>query len=415
MNVPLHLSPASAMSHAVFTIVSRNYFAYARTLGDSLMASNPTVEFNILIVDRKDLDFENQHPNWRITWVEDLSIPDFEHVAFKYDILELNTNVKPTFAKRLLQHHDKVIYLDPDIFVYDSLQPIFDRLDRHPVVLTPHTTTPIEDDKLPGELEFLNSGIYNLGFAAFNKSSDAKKLLDWWERRCLQLAYNDQPSGLFVDQKWMDFAPSLCPDVCVLREKTFNVAYWNLHERIIRLNEGKPFIGDMPLIFFHFSGLPPLGDDRISKYQTRFTLSGRPDVAPIFSCYREILNGNNHKDYLKLNYGFGTFSDGTPIPSVGRRAIVENSIFWSTKDPFDASGNVYEALRKAKMLTTTRSTSPGSTGNSEAERAKLQLGIAIAFRLALRILKPARYQRLMRYIASVSSLRQQGFLISKKS
>lgn len=415
MNVPLQNSFASAMSYAVFTIVSRNYFAYARTLGDSLKTSNPDAEFNILIVDRKDPAFEAQHPDWRITWVEDLGIPDFAHVAFKYDILELNTNVKPTFAKNLLERHSKVIYLDPDIFVYDSLKPIVDRLDRHPVVLTPHTMTPIEDDKLPGELEFLNSGIYNLGFAAFNKSAAALTLLNWWERRCLQLAYNDQPSGLFVDQKWMDFAPSLCPDVCILREKTFNVAYWNLHERQIHLNEGKPFIGDMPLVFFHFSGLPPLGDDRISKYQTRFTLSSRPDVAPLFSHYREILDRNDHRNYLKLAYGFGIFSDDTPIPLVGRRAIIDNSIFLSTKDPFDASGKVYDALRKAKILSSARENSQGTTGSNKTERAKLQLGIAIAFRLALRLLKPARYQRLMRYLTSVSSLRRQGFLISKKS
>ncbi|MCA6216845.1 hypothetical protein KGA65_09870 [Ideonella sp. B7] len=400
------------MSHAVFTIVSRNYFAYARTLGDSLMASNPTVEFNILIVDRKDIDFENQNANWRITWVEDLSIPDFEHVAFKYDILELNTNVKPTFAKRLLQHHDKVIYLDPDIFVYDSLQPIFDRLDRHPVVLTPHTTTPIEDDKLPGELEFLNSGIYNLGFAAFNNSSDAKNLLDWWERRCLQLAYNDQPSGLFVDQKWMDFAPSLCPNVLVLREKTFNVAYWNLHERQVQIQAGKPFVDGTPLVFFHFSGLPPIGDDRISKYQTRFTLSGRPDVAPMFVHYRDTLAANGHEQYLKLPYGFARFSDGTPISSLARRVLIDHPAFVNAADPFEASGEVYSVLARAGILRATNGAAkPASAQASGKERSRLQRIVGFSFRTILRLLGTARYERLMRYLTIVAGLRQQTFLI----
>ncbi|MCK7499234.1 MAG: glycosyltransferase [Comamonadaceae bacterium] len=350
------------MTQTVFTIVSRNYFAYARTLGDSLRQSNPTIEFNVLIVDRKDPSFEAQHPDWRITWVEDLEIADFVHVAFKYDILELNTNVKPTFAKRLLERHDKVIYLDPDIFVYDSLAPVLERLDRHPVVLTPHTTTPIDDDKLPGELEFLNSGIYNLGFAAFNNSPEARKLLDWWERRCLDLAYNDQPCGLFVDQKWMDFAPSLCPDVCVLRDKAFNVAYWNLHERTVHIIDGKPFIDAAPLVFFHFSGLPPRGDDRISKYQTRFSLSGRPDVAPLFGRYRETLEGNGHADYLKLPYGFGVFTDGAHISSLARRSIIEHQSFSSGFSPFDAGGPVYETLKRANII------APASKGNARAWR-----------------------------------------------
>lgn len=400
------------MSNAVFTIVSRNYFAYARTLGNSLRASNPDTEYNILIVDRKDPTFEAHHPEWRITWVEDLGIPNFPHIAFKYDILELNTNVKPTFAKRLLDRHDKVIYLDPDIFVYDSLQPILERLDRHPVVLTPHTTSPIDDDKLPSELEFLNSGVYNLGFAAFNASPEARGLLDWWERRCLHQAYNDQPSGLFVDQKWMDFAPSLCPNVLVLREKTFNVAYWNLHERQVQIQDGKPFVDGTPLVFFHFSGLPPIGDDRISKYQTRFTLGGRPDVAPLFAHYRDTLAANGHEQYLKLPYGFARFSDDTPISSLARRVLIDHPIFVNAADPFEASGKVYSILARAGILRATHGAAkPASAQASTKERARLQRLVGFSFRTILRLLGVARYERLMRYLTTVAGLRQQTFLI----
>jgi hypothetical protein len=338
------------------------------------------------------------------------------HIAFKYDILELNTNVKPTFAKRLLNQHDKVIYLDPDIFVYASLAPIFERLDRHPVVLTPHTTTPIDDDKLPGELEFLNSGIYNLGFAAFNASADARALLSWWERRCLQEAYNDQSCGLFVDQKWMDFAPSLCKDVCVLREKTYNVAYWNLHERTVHFKDGKPFVDDAPLVFFHFSGLPPRGDDRMSKYQTRFTLSDRPDIAPLFARYRDTLEGNGHAAYLRLPYGFGTFSNGTSITSLARRAVINHPLFAEASDPFDAASPLNAALARARLLQV--KAPPGGPANAtvrSAEAARLQVLVGFSFRLLLRVFGAARYERLMRYLAGVSSLRRQTFLLNEKN
>jgi hypothetical protein len=401
------------MSNAVFTIVSRNYFAYARTLGDSLRESNPDTEFNVLVVDRKDAAFEAQHRDWRITWVEDLGIDGFEHVAFKYDILELNTNVKPTFARRLLEHHEKVVYLDPDIFVYDSLRPIHDLLDRHPVVLTPHTLSPIEDDKLPGEMEFLNSGIYNLGFAAFNRSPAALALLAWWEKRCLEQAYNDQPRGLFVDQKWMDFAPSLCPDACILRSKSFNVAYWNLHERTVSMREGKPWVDDAPLVFFHFSGLPPVGVDSISKYQTRFTLSGRPDVAPLFARYRAALEQNGHAANLKIPYGFGRFSNGTAITSLARRAVIDHRLFAATADPFDANSPFYAALARSGVLKAKAAPAPAAAAapGGGNERARLQRLVGFGFRLFLRILGAPRYERLMRYLARASGLREQSFLI----
>lgn len=403
------------MSEAVFTIVSRNYFAYARTLGDSIRQSNAGIEFNVLIVDRKDPAFQEQHPDWRLTWVEDLGISDFEHIAFKYNILELNTNVKPTFAKRLLEHHDKVIYLDPDIFVYATLQPVFDLLDRHAVILTPHITQPINDDKLPGEPEFLSSGIYNLGFAAFNNSSESLSLLSWWERRCLHLAYNEQTLGFFVDQKWMDFAPSLCATAFILRDLQYNTAYWNLHERCVDWQDEVPYIAGRPLVFFHFSGLPSVGDDRISKYQNRFRLSDRPDVAPLFSAYRNYLDNNEHLKYLKLAYGFGTFSNGMPISGFARRIAAGLQEFQDIPEPFNAQRSLFCALNSSHLLLAdSPMLSDVTVASRESEVARLEKIISVLFRLLLRFFGPSRYERLMRYLTRALNLRSQSFLIKKK-
>lgn len=407
------------MAQTVFTIVSRNYFAYARTLGDSLRQSNPSVEFYVLIVDRKDAAFEASHPDWRITWVEDLGIPNFQQVAFKYDILELNTNVKPTFAKHLLKRHNKVVYLDPDIFVYSSLKPIFDLLDRHAVVLTPHITEPINDDKLPGEPEFLNSGIYNLGFAAFNASDESLKLLSWWEQRCLQLAYNEQSQGFFVDQKWMDFVPSLCATAFVLRDQQYNTAYWNLHERQVAWCEGRAMIAGKPLVFFHFSGLPSENDNRISKYQNRYRLTDRPDVSPLFLTYREHLNSNGHAEYLKLKYGFGAFENGTPISSVARRVAASSPELSSCEKPFETGGAVYKVLTASRLLSTVNQKSSTTvtpdTGVSGNEEARLLRITGVLFRVLLRAFGPSRYERLMRYMGRISSLRMQSFLLRRKA
>ena len=35
---------------------------------------------------------------------------------------------------------------------------------------------------------------------------------------------------MFTDQRWIDFVPSLF-DHFILKDPTYNVAYWNLHER----------------------------------------------------------------------------------------------------------------------------------------------------------------------------------------
>jgi lipopolysaccharide biosynthesis glycosyltransferase len=395
------------MSNVVFTIVSRNYFAYARTLGASLTDSNPGISFHVLVVDRKDPAFAAQNADLRITWVEDLDIPNFEHVAFKYDILELNTNVKPTFVQRLLQSYDKAIYLDPDIFVYSSLEPIYDLLDEHGVVLTPHITRPIDDDELPSEQEFMTSGIYNLGFAAFNRSPEAVDLLAWWERRCLTLAYNEQAQGLFVDQKWMDFAPSLCSTTAILREPQYNMAYWNMHERQISWPDGVPYANGRPLVFFHFSGLPPASDDRVSKYQTRFRLGQRPDLIPLFEAYRARLADNGHSEYLKLPYGFATFSDGTPLTNIARRVAASTPAFDQADSPFNSAGSIFMALKASHLLQVGASGAkparPATTAGAEAESARLERITVVAL----------RYERLMRYATRMANLRRQTFLLTR--
>lgn len=401
------------MPNAVFTIVARNYFAYAKTLAQSVSRSNPDVDFHVLVVDARDVAFEQQNPGYRLTWVEDLPIRDFRHLAFKYDILELNTNVKPTFAKELLKRYERVVYLDPDIQVFDSLDTIFRHLEQHPVVLTPHITSPIDDDLLPGETEFLTSGVYNLGFIGFNGSNAALRLLDWWEKRCLHLAYDDKPQGLFVDQKWMDFAPSLCENALILRDCGYNVAYWNLHERqLSRVGDEYVVNGRAPLAFFHFSGLPSHGDG-ISKYQNRYTLAARPDLAPLFADYRAALEANGHAGYLKLPYGFGAFSNGVAVSRVARRAASATRLFASVPDPFDAEQPLYRALVRHRLVHPSGAAAPNPHGVSDTDRKHVTRVIHWVFGRLLRFVGPARYERLMRHLGTAASLRKQAFLLNE--
>ena len=185
---------------AACTIVSRNYFAYALLLRASFLKTNPGGDFHILIVDAKDPGFEVED-GVNIVWVEDLDIPNFTSYAMRYDILELNTNVKPTFLLSLLKKYHKVAYIDPDIKVFRPLDIIFDRLNNYSIVLTPHIVTPMTDDMKPGEVDFLACGQFNLGFIAVSNTNSAVKMLEWWQARCLEQGYNEPARGLFVDRK----------------------------------------------------------------------------------------------------------------------------------------------------------------------------------------------------------------------
>ncbi len=122
----------------------------------------------------------------------------------KYDILELNTNVKPTFMKYLLAQFEleALVYLDPDIYVYTPLIPIMEMLRAFNVVLTPHLTSPLPDDgRSPCERDLLYNGTYNLGFIAVTNSHESIRMLDWWELRCLHEAFSEGRSAVYSSIK----------------------------------------------------------------------------------------------------------------------------------------------------------------------------------------------------------------------
>ena len=144
---------------AACTIVSLNYLPYAKILSNSYHKYHPGGRFFVLVVDRKINTVDLSEEEYEVIFIEDLHLPEFTSIAFKYNILELNTGIKPSFLKHLFcKGVKKLIYLDPDIQIYKPLDEIFSILDQREVVLTPHITCPLPLEKRTREQIFLLSG-----------------------------------------------------------------------------------------------------------------------------------------------------------------------------------------------------------------------------------------------------------------
>ena len=102
-----------------FTIVSRNYVAYALTLMQSLAQQHPDSRRYVCLADRGLDDPDLASPLFDWIAIEQLQLPDFDAFVFRYDILELNTAIKPYVFRWLRQQHagKAVVYLDPDVLV----------------------------------------------------------------------------------------------------------------------------------------------------------------------------------------------------------------------------------------------------------------------------------------------------------
>lgn len=276
------------MRVGVFTIASKNYLAYVRVLMASVARVHPEYERFLCLADRLDGYVEAANEGYTIVEAEQIRIPDFDRLSIRYDIMEMNTAVKPYMFDWLFENTDldAVIYLDPDIRVYSRLDELEARLgEGASVVLTPHITSPLEDGKMPSDYHMLQSGVFNLGFVAATRCKESLSYMKWWGRRLAKECVADIQRNLFVDQKWCDLAPCFLEDLSVLRHTSYNVAYWNLaHRKVSKNVQGAWEVNGQPLKFFHFSGVNVDKRKVVSKHQNRFAWD---DIQPTQSLFEQ--------------------------------------------------------------------------------------------------------------------------------
>jgi hypothetical protein len=333
------------------TICCNNYFAYALVLARSFLRHHPAGRFFIGLADRPSSGVTCPlDPRITVIAAEDLGIPAFGAFAFKYDVLELNTAIKPFLLEHLFQHEGvrRILYLDPDILVLDSLAPLFDKLADVPMLLTPHLTRPYADDLHPREVDIMRAGTYNLGFIGLAAHDQTWAFLSWWQQRLYNNGCTREvEKGYFTDQKWIDLVPSFFPAHAVLRAPGYNAAYWNLHERTIGFADGRFVANGEPLRFFHFSGVEILDIESVSKHQNRFTLPAIGALRDLFELYRLLLVRHGHLTLRSTPYTYGRFDNGVRVPDIVRIVYRESALTGVYPHPLTtgASPSFYDWLR----------------------------------------------------------------------
>ena len=293
----------------ILTICSANYLAHALTLGDSVREHNPEYKFVIGLVDRLPPELDPARGHYEVIPVESLGIAGFWDMVNNYDLVELNTAVKPFFMEHLYRRDPAVkivTYIDPDILICSSLEPLTEIISQHSLVLTPHNNT---YDDSPANLDFdqamLNLGIYNLGFIGTSRTEETMRFLKWWQVRLQHSCYYQPGCGFFVDQLWMSLAPHYFSGVHIAREPGCNMAYWNLFERQLTQRDGKFFVNEkFPLVFFHFSSFDVANPVGIIKRNQDYvlTFSERPELRPLFDDYARRVVARGHARFSPLQY-----------------------------------------------------------------------------------------------------------------
>ena len=240
------------MNHfCTITTVSHMYKTYA--LAESLSATGSNM-LHVLVIDGgKDFSFKDCK-FWDLADLKDIPIGTEIANKYKREKDKLRWSMKPVFMKFLMQQgiSNKIVYLDNDLFFYFSSDFLFDLLDKHSFLLTPHhyKNNPKRDQNW-FEANF-RVGLYNAGFVG--ASAAGINTLHWWADCCAYRCEKSAIRGLFDDQKYLDLVPVLEETAHIMRHKGCNVAGWNTEVCKREVVNGQVLIdGKYPVVFIHFN------------------------------------------------------------------------------------------------------------------------------------------------------------------
>ncbi|RUR86789.1 hypothetical protein ACF3DV_13665 [Chlorogloeopsis fritschii PCC 9212] len=345
----------------VCTIITKSYLAHARALANSLTENNPDIKLYVLLADQIDGYFDPEQEPFNLIRLEDL--PDqqtVQRMCFYYTPFELCCALRGMLHKYIYENElaRLWLFLDSDIIIYNSLEEIFQQLETTSILLNPHLVAPINHanyDVL--EVRILGSGVYNAGFLGIKRTDEAGKFIEWFNQRLSHYAFQRRGEGemnlLFVDQLWLNLAPTIFKEVALLVHPGANVGYWSLVSNSIYKKDSNYFINDKPVLFIHFTGWDISQPSIASKY-----LPSEKNTSiweEIGNKYKKVLLECDYEECKKYPYAFNLFSNGKIITPAMRyfyyKLINKNSKELQANhiEPFKSYDDLYFGIYKEKI------------------------------------------------------------------
>ncbi len=304
------------MTAGFFTICTKSYLADARTLQKSISVFHPDLPFYLFLADEPDGYFDPNVEPFIVVQLHQLRYVDsIEKMKFYYTAFEFCCSLRPFAHEYLLEQTslDAWLFLDTDIYVTSSLQPVLDVLNGCPILFSPHRLDVVDaDDVDRHDLELLRYGAYNGGFLGIRRSESSQNFLKWFRERLIR---HCRSSGvLMCDQKWLDLVPSFFPESEIFRHRGANVAYWNIHERVLSISPGGQLeVAGADLLFFHFSGWDLENPLCVTRYMPIDTGAYASAWQLLAERYRDTLLDNGYVVCRKWPYSFDNFTSGEKI------------------------------------------------------------------------------------------------------
>jgi hypothetical protein len=404
-------------------VATVSYLARARVAAESWQRHHPESPFVLLLIDGHDWPRESEP--FRIVLPEELGLAP-EELAIQqaiYNAFELSCALKPHFFQQQLDRGaSAIVFTDTDTFFY---APVFDLAETAAaagLALIPHAARPPHAIRryLPlSHVEYRQfvGGLFNLGFIAVGDRG--KPFLDWWGARLARDCLTEPAAGMYADERWVDWAPVYFDHV-IVKDSTLNVAFWNLDERELGEQNGRPTVDGAPLRLFHFAGFDPRRPEHLSRYLDDSWPSPPPNpvLTRLLQEYAERLLACGSEELLERPYKYGTSAGGRPL-GLRERAIYREAVLAAESrdaelpaSPFDSS-RVDEFERLLDDPATLESLSPQARTRLELVRPPGLSGSSFP-RLSRRLLPAARYALVGSRPSGLDALRVESDIVRRE-
>ena len=272
----------------------------------SLMTKSRLYQFLALIVSLKKVragnlrffvlcvDDETYHLLKKLNWK---NVTVFRDKEFGEEILALKKErqiheycwtLKALFLEMVLERFPdvmRVTFMDSDLYFWDDPEIIFNEQPDCSVLLSRE-----EKYKPEWKPNFVKrvtklTGEYNSGFISFKRDEMGMACLRWWKEQTLEACRIDPLKGIFGDQKYLNEMPRVFSNICDIRTRGVNIGPWDYRKYTFSKKNDHVYIDQIPLIFFHFSGV------RIKKGDNGLELVHECEVNTpfIFNLYQKMI------------------------------------------------------------------------------------------------------------------------------
>jgi hypothetical protein len=220
------------------TVVNASGLPRARLMAASVKRSMPGTTVVVCLVERSpveplpDID--------RIVIAKDISafigFRDFDSYLFKFNSLQCATAMKGQLISYLLKAfpaEEQIVYLDPEMYVFQPFNEIWQMLSNYDIVLSPHHLETSDPWDCSREIGTLQDGTFSSALVAVRNSAEGRHFADWWVKMTSG-DFHEQPQGLYIDQPYLNSVP-IFYHAGILRHPGYNLAFWNLHEHCRQL------------------------------------------------------------------------------------------------------------------------------------------------------------------------------------